>query len=214
MVVIVRSFGFPAVELQNLSRVPSTDELRPTHCPSCGVVAGLPGALNLVGHGLYRRQLLGLADAPRGVVVHIRRFLCLGCRRTASILPDEALPQRWYAGAAILVALVMHLVQGASAEAVRRALECSAGSRGWKALERWKRQFLESLWHWKAAELGCPNGARGAGRAAQAQLLRRFLNRHGATAPYPPDECLEAARAAVIGTAHTRARSWQIGRTA
>jgi branched-subunit amino acid transport protein len=119
MVAIVRYFGFPATELQNLSRVPSTDELRPVQCPSCGVAAGPPGALRLVGHGRYRRQLLGLPDAPEGVVIFVRRFLCLACRKTASILPEEVHPRRWYAGAAILAALVRYLILGWSAEKVR-----------------------------------------------------------------------------------------------
>ena len=70
MVAIVRCFGFPAAELQNLHRVPPTGVLRVTSCPCCGVAAGPPGALRIVGHGFYRRQLLGLADAPEGVVIY------------------------------------------------------------------------------------------------------------------------------------------------
>ena len=199
MACIVRSFGIPAAELQNLSRVPSTEELRPLHCPSCGVAAGAPGALRLVGHGLYRRQLLGLPDAPEGLVILVRRFLCLACQKTASILPDEVHPRRWYAGAAILVALVGHLIQGVSAAKVRAQLGAGAGSRDWKSLQRWRGQLLGSLWFWKAAELG---RAAAPNRGQSTRLLRRLLNHLGATDPYPPDECAAAAQAAVIGTVH------------
>ena len=199
MVAIVRSFGFPAAELRNLSRVPSTDELRPPQCPCCGVAAGAPGALRLVGHGVYRRQLLGLPDALEGAVIFIRRFLCLACKKTTSIVPDEVHPRRWYAGSAILVALVQYLLQGVSAAIIRARIGATPGSRGWKSLERWKAQLLGSLWFWKAAELGV---AAGVERGRSAQILRRLLNHLGATDPYPPDECGAAARAAVIETIH------------
>ena len=206
MVAIVRSLEIPAAELQNLSRVPSVEELRPLHCPSCGVAAGAPGALRLIGHGLYRRQLLGLPDAPEGLVILVRRFLCLACQKTASILPDEVHPRRWYAGAAILVALVGHLIQGVSAAKVRAQLGAGAGSRDWKSLQRWRGQLLGSLWFWKAAELGraavLGRGSRDIDRGLSTRLLRRLLNHLGATDPYPPDECAAAAQAAVIGTVH------------
>jgi len=214
MVAIVQSFGFPAAELQNLSRVPSTDEIRPAQCPSCGVAAGAPGALSLIGHGLYQRQLLGLPDAPEGVVIFVRRFFCRACRKTASILPDEVHPRRWYAGAAILVALVRYLIEGVSAAMIRAELGSISGSRGWKSLERWKRQFLGSLWFWKAKELGYPDASGDAEPVPSKQWLRRFLNHLGATDPYPPDECVAAACAATSGTIHGWPERAVIGRTA
>lgn len=202
MVAIVRSFGIPAAELQNLARVPSADELRPVQCPSCGAAAGPPGALRIVGHGLYRRQLLGLADAPEDVVIYVRRFLCLTCRRTASILPDEVHPRRCFAGAAILWALAQYLLLGRPAAKVRAAFSGATGSQGWKSLERWSRQLLGSLWFWKAAELGHSGEPRQLDRALSTRLLRRLLVNLGATDPYPPDQCADAAQAAVIGTVH------------
>lgn len=214
MVAIVRSFGFPAAELQNLSRVPATDELRPAQCPSCGTAAGAPGALRLVGHGLYRRQLLGLPDAPEGRVIFIRRFLCLACQKTASILPDEVHPRRWYAGAAILTALVLSLLQDVSAAKIREMLGAAPGSRGWKSLQRWRAQFLNSLWFWKAAELGYSGVLGEVDRAGSTQRLRRLLNHLGATDPYPPDDCAAAARVVVIGTVHDWPERAVIGRTA
>ena len=215
MVAIVRSFGFPAAELQNLRRVPSTDELRPVQCPSCSMAAGSPGAFRIVGHGLYRRQLLGLPDAPEGLVIFVRRFLCLACQKTASILPDEVHPRRWYAGSAILVALVGYLIHGVSAARVRAEIGAATGSRGWKSLERWRTQLLNSLWFWKGAELGHAAAVVGGGtsRPHSTRLLRRLLNHLGATDPYPPDDCVAVARNAVIGTIHGWPERALIGRT-
>ena len=214
MVAIVRSFSSPAAELRNLSRVPSTDELRPVQCPSCGIAAGAPGALRIVGHGLYRRQLLGLPDAPEGLVIFVRRFLCLACQKTASILPDEVHPRRWYAGSAILVALVGYLIHGVSAARVRAEIGAAPGSRGWKSLERWRTQLLNSLWFWKGAELGHAAAVGGGtSRPHSTRLLRRLLNHLGATDPYPPDDCVAAARNAVIGTIHGWPERALIGRT-
>lgn len=135
-------------------------------------------------------------------MIFVQRFLCLACQRTASILPDEAHPRRWYAGAAILAALVLSLLQDASATRIRADLGCTSGSRGWRSLQRWRRQFLDSLWFWKAAELGHSGGLGVAVPASSARLLRLFLNHLGATDPCPPDECAATARAAVIGTVH------------
>lgn len=218
MVAIVRSFGFSAVELQNLSRVPTTDELRLPFCPCCGVAVGPPGALRIVGHGLYRRQLLGLPDAPEGVVIFVRRFLCLNCRKTTSVLPEEVHPRRWYAGSAILVALVRYLILGWSAEKVRAALGAAPGSRGWKALERWTKQLLDTLWFWKASELGHVGSFDGVDRSQAAQRLRGFLVHMLVPEPKPPDVSVEAlanaARAAVLGTVHAWPERRIISRTA
>jgi len=155
-----------------------------------------------VGHGFYQRQILGLPDALEGRIIHVRRFLCLGCKKTVSILPDEVHPRRWYAGAAILYALVQYVIHGVSAAKIRVELGAGVGIRGWMSLERWKRQFLDSLWFWKSAELGLPGSSGGVDRSKSTGLLRRFLNHLGATDPYPPDECAAAARAAVLGTVH------------
>ena len=203
MVAIVRSLGIPAAELENLCRVPAADELRPSQCPACGRAAGLPGALNLVGHGFYRRQLLGLDDVPRGVVIFVRRFFCRNCKKTTSVLPPEVHPRRWYAGAAIIAALVRHLILGWSADQVREALGAAPGARAWRTLRRWKAQFLGPLWFWKAAELGAIDEE---GASPPLELLHRFLMHLGAPSPRPPDVSMvvmeAAAEAAVLGTVH------------
>ena len=215
MVSIARCFEVPATDLANLCTLPSTDEARPLHCPCCGAVQGKLGALNLVGHGCYQRQLLGTADAPDGVVIHVRRYRCLTCGRTTTVLPEEALPGHWYAGAAILFALVLSLLHGACAAEVRRRLGMRPDGGRWRSLERWTRQILNPLWGWKGKELAATGPARD--REESRRRLHRLLAHLGVTEPYPPDQfdvVLRAAQSVVRGTAHSRGKSWPIGRTA
>lgn len=214
MAVIAHSFEGSLLEVENPSRVPAPSTLRPRHCPCCGSAAGSPGSPRLVGHGLYRRQVLGHADSPKGAEIYIRRFLCLSCGVTISILPDELLPGRWYVAGTILIALVLHLLAGQCAHALRRAFGSASESRRWRSLERWARHSFDELWPWKAAEIAWSKGAALDSRDSRASMLRRFLNHLGATNPYPPDQCRAAARRVAAGMVHTRDRSWLMSRTA
>ena len=214
MVVIVRSFRVPAPELQNLGRIPSTEYLRPSHCPSCKVAAGERGKLKIVGHGLYRRQVLGLDDAPERCVIHIRRFICLMCKRTASVLPDELHPRRWYSAAAILSALVLHLLQGQSAAAVHAMITGVQSSGRWKSLERWQRQLFCPLWRWEAPQLGHAQPDLSPTRAKSRSRLQRLLGRYGGADGDPPRKLKKVACDSLADTAHSRDKSWTPARTA
>ncbi len=211
MSIIVRRFQSLVLELENLARLPPTDEIRPAACLGCRSAAGLPGALNLIGHGTYQRQVLGAAAAAESVVIHVRRFLCRACKRTVSILPDELHPRRWYSAAAILLALSLSLLRGKLADEVRRHFGAQSENRRWRTLERWKRQLLCSLWAWRAAELGHAAASPPRDDVESASRLRRLLNRHGASDRSPPDEIAAAARAATTNTAHTCTESWPMG---
>lgn len=123
-------------------------------CPCCRVAASQTRALRIVGHGTYRCQLLGLSDAPEGVVIYVRRFLCLSCGKTMSILPEEVHPRRWYAAAAILAALVRHEIFAWRADKICRSIGAARASQGWRGVGRRSRQLLDSLWFWRAAEPG------------------------------------------------------------
>ena len=60
---------------------------RPEDCPICGKLGVMRA------HGYYSRSV----SAPgrlRLLLIWIRRFLCLACRRTTSMLPDFAQPYR------------------------------------------------------------------------------------------------------------------------
>ena len=56
---------------------------RPDHCPLC------QGRDPLRAHGFYRRTLI---DVNYDGAIPVRRYLCLLCKRTVSLLPEFALP--------------------------------------------------------------------------------------------------------------------------
>jgi hypothetical protein len=56
---------------------------RPCSCALCGAKK------QLSAHGFYRRTV---SDAGFDGVIRVRRFLCLACRRTISLLPEFVLP--------------------------------------------------------------------------------------------------------------------------
>ena len=60
---------------------------RPEECPICGKM----GAMR--AHGYYSRSVTG-PRRIRSILIWIRRFLCLACRLTTSMLPDFAQPYR------------------------------------------------------------------------------------------------------------------------
>jgi hypothetical protein len=61
--------------------------VRPADCPICGKLGVMRG------HGYYSRSVSG-PGRIRLLLIWIRRFLCLACRRTTSMLPDFAQPYR------------------------------------------------------------------------------------------------------------------------
>lgn len=207
MVVIVRPFAVSVECLSQLDRLPSVDELRPSSCPLCDEPARPPGAgLRIVGHGKYRRQVLGLLGGCRSVVIWVRRFLCRGCRRTISVLPDALYPGRWYAVAAILLSLVLSLLSGEPAPRIRSRFTDAGESRGWKTLERWRRQLLSPLWHWLALQLGYTGPPPD--RQGCKHRLTRLMSLHGGSAESDAPEIEELAHRLVAATAHVGAIGW------
>jgi hypothetical protein len=59
------------------------DRYRPDHCPLCQTQDPLRA------HGFYCRTLV---DVPYDGCIRVRRYLCLLCKRTVSLLPEFALP--------------------------------------------------------------------------------------------------------------------------
>lgn len=160
-------------------RLPSVEALRPLSCPGCGRLARDAGRpkLEIVGHGTYERQVLGV-DAPGGqAVIPVRRYRCCGCRATTSVLPDLLYPGRWYGAWAILEALVLVFALGLPIDEVRRELGVETSTLGWRSVHRWRRELLAPLWGWLARGLG----ARGpcTGREEARRRLARLLGRLG-----------------------------------
>jgi hypothetical protein len=77
------------------------DRYRPAHCPLCH------GPDPLRGHGFYCRTLV---DVNYDGSIRVRRYLCLLCRRTVSLLPEFVLPYLRFAVQVIGLFLVSRLL--------------------------------------------------------------------------------------------------------
>jgi hypothetical protein len=215
-VVIVHSLAVSVEQLCARSPdAPSIERLRPPFCVSCGEPARHgSGALQLVGHGLYSRQVRGLSEQG-WIVIWVRRFLCVACGHTISRLPDWLHPWRWYAAPVIVEALYRHTVLRESARELGRRFgwtdEASTGRR----LRRWRRQLLVSLtlWGWLGPRLGVRQPA--ADQAQAASRLHRLLAVGGAVirAGLALLSALPAAvRTTLRDLVHARSQAGQLGR--
>ncbi len=212
MIVIVGQSVVSVEELSRRSLLPSVDSLRPSSCPGCDQLAHPAGErLGIVGHGTYTRQVLGLESWCSRAVIWVRRFVCRGCRRTISVLPDVLYPGRWYAGVAILLGLFFGLLQEWRVEEVRRQLSGQDESGGWKTLRRWQRQLLCPLWGWLGRQVGIED-APSLGRVESRRRLFRLLSLWGLDPATGPAEVEAAARSFVRGTAHDGTRCLHLSR--
>ena len=183
----LRPFFVNVEDLVSLTFLPSVDEDRVASCPGCSHPAHpASGKLGIVGHGTYARQVRGLS--PGGwIIIHVRRYLCLGCRRTISVLPNSLHPGRWHAAAAILRALVEALLLGTSTADLRESLGPGDRAPHWTSVGRWARELGGKLWPWFAPELGHAEGV------PREEFLRRLLARGGCHARSPGSESDVAA---------------------
>jgi len=106
------------------------DLYRPDHCPQCE--ARQP----LRGHGFYRRTLV---DAAFDGVIRVRRYLCGGCKRTVSLLPEFALPWLRFSIAVISLFLVARLLKGLTLAAA--ALAAGQAAMPYQRGQFWIRRF-------------------------------------------------------------------------
>ena len=88
------------------------DRYRPDHCPQCEIKQ------SLTGHGFYRRTLV---DAAFDGVIRVRRYLCLSCKRTVSLLPDFVLPWLRFSISVIALFLAARLLNGFTLVAAAQA---------------------------------------------------------------------------------------------
>jgi hypothetical protein len=109
------------------------DRYRPDHCPQCQ--AKQP----LTGHGFYCRTLVDLGFDG---VIRVRRYLCLFCKRTVSLLPEFALPWLRFSLTVISLFLVAHLLRGLTlaAAALAAAQRAMPYQRGQFWIRRFRRQ--------------------------------------------------------------------------
>jgi hypothetical protein len=88
---------------QYTEEISDPDRYRPDHCPQCE--AGQP----LIAHGFYRRTVV---DAEFDGIIRVRRYLCRGCKRTVSLLPEFALPYLRFSISVISLFLMARLLEG------------------------------------------------------------------------------------------------------
>ena len=97
---------------QYSEEISDPDRYRPDHCPQCA--APRP----LTAHGFYSRTLV---DVAFDGVIRVRRYLCHGCQRTVSLLPQFALPYLRFSILAISLFLVARLLNGGTLQAAAQA---------------------------------------------------------------------------------------------
>jgi hypothetical protein len=215
-VIILHSLAIAVEQLcARNPNAPSLGILRPLFCVICGQAArNERGVLQLIGHGMYPRQVRGLTEAS-WIVIWIRRFLCLACGRTMSILPDWLHPWRWYAGTVIVEALYRHCVIGESACSIGALFGRPEDATEWKSLRRWRKQLLISstLWGWLGPRLGIskPASNRNEGRTCLERLLAEggLILKTGVNAV---EKLSDPIRKTLQDLVHNRKTAWPVKR--
>jgi transposase-like protein len=115
---------------QYLQEISDPDHYRPGNCPQCQAKSPLNA------HGFYSRTLVdvGFDDS-----VHVRRYLCLLCRRTVSLLPELALPYLRSSVSVIGSFLAACLLQGRTLREAARA--ASQPAMPYQRGQFWIRRF-------------------------------------------------------------------------
>ena len=195
---------------------PSLDKLRPIYCsnPECGAPArNSENILQLVGHGVYLRQVRGLTEVG-WIEIWIQRFRCLVCGCTMSVLPDWLHPWRWYAAPVILEALYRHCILRETACSIGERFGRPTEATEWRSLRRWRAQLLVSptLWGWLGLRLGIVEPA--SDRPEGAVYLVRLLAGAGQRALSGIEGACEISRNArrtLSNLIHNRKTAWLTG---
>ena len=95
-----------------LKQISDPDLCRPDHCPLCQAQHAL------IARGFYSRTLV---DLEFDDFIRVRRYLCVFCRRTVSLLPEFALPYLRFSISIISLFLVARLLEGRTLKAAAAA---------------------------------------------------------------------------------------------
>jgi hypothetical protein len=140
-----------AVEIKAwVAATPDPGQVRPARCAACGTAAcPLGRPIQLVGHGLRDRQVLGPLEpgqAALSLIVMVRRYLCLACGAVMTVVPRGVLAWRTYSLLAMAVAMALWALRGWASARVRRAVSPwreVADPRQWGTLGRWVDAIAE-----------------------------------------------------------------------
>jgi transposase-like protein len=97
---------------QYLEQISDRDRSRPDHCPLC------QAQHRLIAWGFYIRSLV---DLEFDSFIRVRRYRCVFCRRTVSLLPEVALPYLRFSIPVISLFLVARLLEGRTLKAAAAA---------------------------------------------------------------------------------------------
>lgn len=117
---------------QYTAEISDPDRYRPDHCPQCETQRPL------IAHGFYCRTLV---DTEFDGIIRVRRYLCRGCQRTVSLLPEFALPYLRFGVAVIALFLVARLLESRTLEAAAAA--ASQPGMPYQRGQFWVRRFQE-----------------------------------------------------------------------
>jgi hypothetical protein len=131
---ILHPFAGPVQQYEQ--QLTDADLHRPRHCPQCQTQRPL------TAHGFYTRTLTCLNFDGS---LRVRRYLCLACRRTVSLLPEFALPYLRSSITMIALVLTARLLENRTWQAVTATLLFAMTyQRGQFWVRRFRRQ-AESL---------------------------------------------------------------------
>lgn len=118
---------------QYIEECEESDRYRPASCPQCD------SKQRLATHGFYRRSVV---DVELECVIRVRRYLCRGCRRTVSLLPEFVLPYLRFTIRMMGMFLRARLVEGQTLRAAAEATKQKEGpyQRGQDWVRRFRRQ--------------------------------------------------------------------------
>jgi hypothetical protein len=109
------------------------ERCRPLQCPQC------ESKQPLVCHGFYARTVEDQAEA---FVIRVRRYFCVGCRRTVSLLPEFVLPFLRFTIRTMALFLKARLLEERTLKAAAEAAQQPRMpyQRGQQWLDRFRRQ--------------------------------------------------------------------------
>lgn len=122
---------------QYAEQLSDPDRFRPSHCHLCRTQRPL------IAHGFYTRTVV---DLDFDGVIRVRRYLCLFCRRTVSMLPQFVLPYLRFSISVISAFLMARLLDS-------RTLKASAEAARQQAMPYQRGQFWIRRFHQQAAAL-------------------------------------------------------------
>ena len=149
---------------QYSKEISDPDRYRPDRCPQCETHRPM------TAHGFYSRTLVDV-DFDESILV--RRYLCHGCKRTVSLLPQFALPYLRFGITVISLFLMARLLAGRTLGAA--AVAATQRSMPYQRGQFWIRRFQ------KQAERLCAALAALTAPPPAPDFLRRALRMLQAT---------------------------------